>query len=135
MLSFKYIIIPIFVTILAQTLKVIIDGIKNKRFSMEKFFRGMGGMPSAHSSLVSSISVLIFLDSGATSSLFALSLIISLIVIYDAMGIRYESGLHAREINKLANTSLMESLGHKPLEVTMGILFGIVLTLILNMLI
>ena len=132
MITLKYIIIPIIVVIISQLLKVIIYAIKNKKISITKFFNGMGGMPSSHAALVSSISTLTFVTSGGDSLIFGICFIFSLIVIYDAMGIRYESGLHAKEINKVINTNLTESLGHTPFEVLGGIFLGIIVTLLLN---
>lgn len=131
MFSLKYIIIPFSVTILSQSIKVLLEFIKYRKFSLDRFINGMGGMPSTHSALVSSLSCLIYLEDGA-SSLFAVTLFFSLIVIYDAMGIRYESGRQARYINMIAGSNLKEKIGHKPLEVLMGILLGILITLIID---
>ena len=130
--SLKYIIIPFFIAILSQLVKTIIETIKYKKVNISRLFDGMGGMPSTHSSLVASITTLIYLNYGITSSLFSISLIFSLIVIYDSMGIRYESGKQAKTINNILGTKLKEPLGHKPIETLIGVLFGIVLSIILN---
>ena len=74
----------------------------------------------------------IYLNYGVTSILFALSLFFSLIVIYDSMGIRYESGNQARVINKVVGTNLKEKLGHNPLEVLAGVVLGITLGIVMN---
>ena len=92
----------------------------------------MGGMPSTHSTLTSSLTTIIYLNYGVTSILFALSLFFSLIVIYDSMGIRYESGNQAMVINKVVGTNLKEKLGHNPLEVLAGVVLGITLGIIMN---
>ena len=97
--SLKYIIIPFLIAIFSQIVKTIIETIKYKKINISRLFDGMGGMPSTHSSLVASITTLIYLNYGITSSLFSISLIFSLIVIYDSMGIRYESGKQAEVIN------------------------------------
>ncbi len=91
----------------------------------------MGGMPSSHSALVSSLTTLIYLNYGL-SIYFSISFIFSLIVIYDARGIRYESGKQAKVLNSIANTNLRESLGHNSLEVLVGIILGSLLVVILN---
>lgn len=130
--SLKYIIIPFFIAILSQLIKTIIETIKYKKINISRFFDGMGGMPSTHSALVASITTLIYLNYGITSSLFSISLIFSLIVIYDSMGIRYESGKQAKTINNILGTNLKEPLGHKPIETLIGVLFGIVLSIILS---
>lgn len=130
--SLKYIIIPFFIAILSQIVKTIIETIKYKKINISRLFDGMGGMPSTHSALVASITTLIYLNYGITSPLFSISLIFSLIVIYDSMGIRYESGKQAKTINNILGTKLKEPLGHKPIETLIGVLFGIVLSIILN---
>jgi len=132
MSNLKYIVVPLIITILSQTIKVIIESIKNKKIDIEKFFDGMGGMPSTHSSLVASLSTIIYLNYGIYSPIFSISLIFSLITIYDSMGIRYESGNQAKILNKLTNSKLKEKLGHKPIETLAGVLLGILFTIILN---
>ena len=89
-------------------------------------------MPSVHSSLVSSLTTLIYLNYNISSVMFSITLIFSLIVIYDSMGIRYESGNQARVINKVVGTNLKEKLGHNPLEVLAGVVLGITLGIIMN---
>ena len=131
MTSLKYIIFPIITAILSQTIKVIIETIKSKKLDIVRFFDGMGGMPSTHSALATSITTLIYLDYGVTSPLFSITLILSLIVIYDSMGIRYESGNQARILNKAFGTNLKERLGHRPIETLVGVIFGITTTLLL----
>lgn len=131
MTSLKYIIFPIITAILSQTIKVIIETIKSKKLYIVRFFDGMGGMPSTHSALATSITTLIYLDYGVTSPLFSITLIFSLIVIYDSMGIRYESGNQARILNKAFGTNLKERLGHRPIETLVGVIFGITTTLLL----
>ena len=131
MTSLKYIIFPIITAILSQTIKVIIETIKSKKLDIVRFFDGMGGMPSTHSALATSITTLIYLDYGVTSPLFSITLIFSLIVIYDSMGIRYESGNQARILNKAFGTNLKERLGHRPIETLVGVIFGITTKLLL----
>lgn len=134
MLSLKYIIIPICSAILSQCIKVFIEFIKYRRISFVRFFDGMGGMPSTHSALVASISTIIYLDYGM-SSLFAVTLIFSLVIIYDSMGIRYESGKQAEVINEIAGSNLEEKIGHKPMETLVGVILGIMFTLFANIII
>ena len=130
--SLKYIIIPFIIAIFSQIVKTIIETIKYKKINISRLFDGMGGMPSTHSTLTSSLTTIIYLNYGVTSILFALSLFFSLIVIYDSMGIRYESGNQARVINKVVGTNLKEKLGHNPLEVLAGVVLGITLGIIMN---
>lgn len=139
MSEYKFIIIPILSVIVAQIIKTIIETIINKRFDVRRLFNGSGGMPSSHSTLVVSLVTIIGLNYGISSIYFAISLILSLVVLYDAMGIRYETGKQAEIINKISKQikfkefiSLKEKIGHKPIEVLGGIITGIVMAIILN---
>ena len=138
--EYKYLLIPFISVIIAQIIKTIIETISTKKFSLERLFSGAGGMPSAHTVIVISLTTLMYIDYGVSSAQFAISLIFSLIVMYDAMGIRYETGKQAEIINELAEKAhlkngfetLQEKIGHKPIEVLMGAITGIILTCILN---
>lgn len=131
MLSLKYIIVPISIAIITQIIKFIIEMIKTKKINLLRLLDGMGGMPSVHSSLVSSLAAQIYLDYNISLP-FSITLIFSLIVIYDAMGIRYESSMHAKVLNEYLGTNLNEKLGHKPIEVLLGTFLGIILTILIN---
>lgn len=128
----KYIVIPILVGIVVQCIKFIIETIKTKKINIIRIFDGMGGMPSTHSALVSSLSTIIYLNYGIESPLTSVTIIFSLIVIYDSMGIRYESGRQAQIVNRLTGSNLKEQLGHKPLETLIGVFLGIILTILIN---
>lgn len=134
MSSLKYIIIPFSAAVISQSIKILFEYIKYKKISFIRFINGMGGMPSTHSTLVSSMCMIIYLDYGI-SSLFAVTLFFSLIVIYDSMGIRYESGKQAEIINEHTGSNLKEKIGHKPIEVLVGILLGILFSLVINIII
>jgi hypothetical protein len=100
---------------------------------------GTGGMPSSHSALMISTTLGIGLFDGFYSSTFALAMAVSTIVLYDAAGVRRQAGMHAERINMiikelfegkpLEEKDLKEMLGHSPLEVTGGILTGILTAL------
>lgn len=128
----KYIVIPILVGIVVQCIKFIIETIKTKKINIIRLFDGMGGMPSTHSALVSSLSTIIYLNYGIESPLTSITIIFSLLVIYDSMGIRYESGRQAQIVNRLTGSNLKEQLGHKPLETLIGVFLGIILTILVN---
>ena len=95
-------------------------------------------MPSTHSSFVSSLTTLVYLEYGITSIYFAICLIFSLVIIYDSMGVRYEAGKQAEVLNDIVEKinfnkkieELKEKVGHKPIEVLCGVLLGIALGLI-----
>ncbi len=95
-----------------------------------------GGMPSSHSALIVGATQGIGLFLGFDSPLFALAVAFTMIVVYDAAGVRRQAGMHAERINVLfdellhghmwSEKDLREVLGHTPLEVVGGILLGLV---------
>jgi acid phosphatase family membrane protein YuiD len=106
-----------------------------------RLFNGTGGMPSSHTSFSSSVTMLVGCNLGFDSPVFAVSLIFMMITAYDAMGLRFESGKQAEAINLLFDEMgkikkpkyvfkrLKESLGHKPLEVLVGLILGTTVSL------
>ena len=92
-------------------------------------------MPSSHAASVSALTTLVGLHDGFRSSLYAVTLFFSLIVMYDAAGLRRAAGRHATVLNRLIDEhfknpeegaqKLMELLGHTPLEVLVGALLGV----------
>lgn len=139
MRNYIYIIIPFSAAISAQLIKFIGESIKYKRLNWERLFNGNGGMPSTHTSFSSSLTITIGILEGVTSPLFAISLIFSCIVGYDAMGLRMESGKQAIAINKINDKvfseskikKLKEQLGHQPIEVLMGIIWATICSCVL----
>lgn len=136
--KYKYLIVPVTTLIIAQIIKFTIESIREKKLKWGRLFNGAGGMPSAHSSFSFSLVVMIGLNEGFTSILFAIALIFSMIVAYDAMGLRMESGKHAQALNKIGEeifsknyksgiAKLKEEMGHNPSEVFAGILLAIVM--------
>ena len=104
--------------LVAQVLKTLIHLIVSKKFVAERLV-GSGGMPSSHSATVC-------------------ALILAIIVMYDAMGVRRETGIQAQVLNEMlkvfedmgrseisAHDKLKEFVGHTPLQVLMGALLGI----------
>jgi hypothetical protein len=124
----------------AQVMKVPLEYLRTRRW-MWAMLLTTGGMPSSHSALIVGVTNAIGLYIGYDSPLFALGVAITMIVTYDAAGIRRQAGMHAERINVLFEEllkghmwdekELREVLGHTPLEVTGGILWGIVVTTIL----
>jgi len=123
---------------LAQFLKVPINYIINKKWTW-KFWFSSGGMPSSHSSLVVSAMISIGLNEGFDSPLFALSVALAMIVMYDAAGVRRQAGIQAQKINQLieellsghpiSEEQLKEVLGHTPSQVVVGIVLGTVISI------
>lgn len=130
--KYKYLLVPIITLLMCQTVKFTIESILNRKLIWGRLFNGTGGMPSSHTSFSTSLTMMIGLNEGFSSPLFAISLVFTLIVSYDAMGLRMESGKQAEAINKLFDetfkdgnmTKLKEKLGHKPEEVLVGLIFG-----------
>ncbi|MEA2065330.1 MAG: divergent PAP2 family protein [Patescibacteria group bacterium] len=133
----ELIIIPIIVVVLAQISKLATDGIKGN-LNLINILGKYGGMPSGHTSFVSSIGTLIFLKEGIESTFFAIWIIFMIIVIRDALGARQEISRHSKVIKNIAKKIditipiLNIRVGHKPKEVIAGMLFGIVATLIIK---
>ncbi len=120
---------------LAQFWKFLYELIFLKKCNIHAFFAS-GGMPSSHSSLVVSATVMILRTEGFASIDFALAMVVSAVVMYDATGVRRQAGYHAKMINQivehlreqnfeLAGENLKELLGHTPFQVFAGCLLGI----------
>lgn len=135
----KYIYIPILLCFFIQSYKVIHDLITTKKFNFKRII-GAGGMPSSHSAIVTSITALIGKYEGVNTPIFALSLIVALVVMYDACGVRRAAGKQAALLNKIVDTpglttvqvseKLVEVLGHTPVQVFVGALIGIIVGII-----
>ncbi len=131
----KCIWLPILLWFLIQTFKVIVDLIINKKLNVKRIL-GAGGMPSSHSAIVCSLAVCIGREYGFDSGIFAFSVIMAFVVMYDAAGVRRAAGKQARILNKILETpglttkevqeKLIETLGHTPIQVFVGALIGIV---------
>ncbi|KIY22234.1 MULTISPECIES: divergent PAP2 family protein [Mesobacillus] len=129
---------------LAQALKIPIHYAKTKEWRPALFF-ATGGMPSSHSAGVSSLTTFVSLTKGVRSIDFALSLVYGLIVMYDAQGIRRQTGELTLKVNDLdelidkineddpvefeekSPDPLKEMLGHQPKEVLGGALLGMIM--------
>lgn len=123
--------------ITAQLLKTIINTLMTKEFNAERLV-GSGGMPSSHSSTVCALATAAGTVYGPGSAEFAISCILAVIVMYDAMGVRRETGKQARLLNLMVSTFkheykglpeqlLKEYIGHTPLQVLAGAVLGIAL--------
>ena len=122
------IIIPFIAILAAETVKVTID-LLTKRHKLR--FVNPGGMPSCHSAFVGSLVVVVAYREGIESTAFMIAAVIALVVMYDAVTLRSESGKHAQSINRHHKSGLEESLGHNHWEVIVGAVFGAFLSFIL----
>lgn len=126
---------------LAQIIKTIIHLILTKKFVAERLV-GSGGMPSCHSATVCALTTAVIINEGIQSPLFAIAFIQAIIVMYDAMGVRRETGIQAKVLNEITeviekmgsdlsnDAKLKEFVGHTPLQVFFGALLGIIVALI-----
>lgn len=124
---------------IAQALKTFTYWLVERKWDWRRFF-GSGGMPSSHSAMVVSVTIMMGVTYGFGSGMFALSFTLATIVMYDAAGVRRETGNQAQVINDIlqhmfldgtpiSNEELKELIGHTPLEVTAGAILGIIVAL------
>jgi uncharacterized protein len=123
---------------LAQILKIPIDLWRTQKIHWGIFFSA-GGMPSSHSAMMTATTLGIGLFHGFNDPLFGLAVAISMIVLYDATGVRRQAGMQAQKINRIieellqghpiSEKQLKEVLGHTPIEVGGGVILGIAIAL------
>lgn len=126
---------------LAQLIKFVTVLLRDRRIDVRTLVT-TGGMPSSHSALVTGLATSVGLTEGFTSTIFDVALVLAMVVMYDAAGVRRAAGKQARIINQIIfdlqhslsfqESRLKELLGHTPLEVIGGALLGIVIALLLN---
>ena len=117
----------------AQLIKMIIYWFRHKSLTWHDLIV-TGGMPSSHSAFVISLATIIFLEEGITSA-FAISLVLAMIVIRDAFGVRRSVGLEGKAIEKLFKINKIKSkfhysMGHTPLQVFVGSVIGFVISIL-----
>lgn len=127
--------------IIAQLIKFATLLIRERRIDVRTLVT-TGGMPSSHTALVAGLTTSVGLLEGFSSTLFDVSLVFAMIVMYDAAGVRQAAGKQARIINRIIfdlqhslsfkESHLKELLGHTPLEVIGGAILGILVALGLN---
>lgn len=121
---------------IAQVIKVILNAIINRRFSLERLF-GDGGMPSGHSATVTAAAVMCAWTYGLNSAVFGIAFVLAVVVMHDATGVRREAGKHAVAINEIVETisdddseidiniaKLKEFVGHTHRQVIVGSILG-----------
>ena len=138
-IQYRYLIVPFVTWFCVQTFKVIYELITTKKFNFKRII-GAGGMPSAHSAIVVCLTTMVGRSQGTNSVAFAIALIFSLVVTYDACGVRREAGKQAHILNEIVNTpgltnvqvreKLVEALGHTPLQVILGATVGFIVGMI-----
>jgi acid phosphatase family membrane protein YuiD len=136
----KYVTIPALTWFIAQMYKLIYTLIRYKELDFTRLF-GTGGMPSSHTCYVVSLCTVIGKSSGVDTVAFGVSFAFALIVMSDAAGVRQAAGKQAKLLNSLMSThfkddafneNLKELIGHKPLEVLIGAILGVLTGAILG---
>ncbi len=124
---------------IAQVLKIPTYLLLEKQLNWRRFF-GSGGMPSSHTSFVVALALMTGFTAGFQSVAFAIAFTLAVIVMYDAMGVRRETGTQAQVINEIlrnvfvngkpiSDDDLKELIGHTPLEVLGGVIIGVLTTI------
>lgn len=133
----KVLVAPLCAWAVAQLLKVFITLVKDKRLDL-RYLVISGGMPSAHSALVSALATSVAIIQGLGSVAFGITAILALVVMYDAAGIRQSVGLQSVVLNRIVQElrsrrpiaelerDLREFIGHTPFQVIAGAALGII---------
>uniref|UniRef100_A0A452ZND4 Uncharacterized protein n=4 Tax=Triticinae TaxID=1648030 RepID=A0A452ZND4_AEGTS len=118
----------------AQAAKALLTSVVERRWSLRTLCSS-GGMPSSHSALCTALTASVALCHGVGDALFPVCLGFSLIVMYDATGVRRHAGMQAEVLNKIvedlfqghpiSERKLKELLGHTPSQVFAGAFLGI----------
>lgn len=138
-----YLISAMAAWLLAQFLKIFTGFFKEQRFSLKALFFGTGGMPSSHTATVASLCTACAIGQGFDSAVFAISVVLAIIVMIDAMGVRRETGKQSRALNIIIeelfksdgntfDTRFKELIGHTPLQVVFGFLTGVITAIALS---
>lgn len=122
--------------VIAQTIKIVINSAKEKRFNF-RWLVSTGGMPSAHSAGVLSLATAVGIQEGFNSTIFIATLIFAVVIAFDAQGVRRATGQQAEILNKILDDiywrrkiqedRLKELIGHTPFEVFVGSIIGIII--------
>ena len=136
----KFLLAPLVAWAIAQAAKVILTSVRQRRLNL-RVLAETGGMPSSHAAIVMGMTTAVGKYAGVSSAAFAIALIFSFVVMYDAAGLRRAAGRQAAILNRLVEDlvhmrgmqeqRLRELLGHTPFEVVVGAMLGIVVGLIL----
>jgi acid phosphatase family membrane protein YuiD len=132
----KVFIATILSWVTAQSFKIIINSIKEKKFNF-RWVVGTGGMPSAHSAGAMALATSVGFQEGFSSTIFIATLVFAVVIAFDAQGVRRSTGHQAEILNKILDDiywrrkiqedRLKELIGHTPFEVFVGSFLGIVM--------
>jgi uncharacterized protein len=135
-----YLLAPIVAWVFAQAAKVTLTSVRQRGLNL-RVLAETGGMPSSHTAIVAGLTTAVGKHAGLASPAFAIALIFTFVVMYDAAGLRRAAGRQAEVLNRLVEdlvhmrgvqeARLRELLGHTPFEVLVGALIGFAVGLIL----
>lgn len=135
----RYLVPPLAAWLIAQIFKVLLTSFRQRRLNL-RVLAETGGMPSSHSAIVMGLTSAVGRINGVASDIFAVALILSLVVMYDAAGVRRAAGRQAAVLNRLVEDlvhmrgiqedRLRELLGHTPIEVLVGAAIGVLVGLL-----
>ncbi|MBR8836013.1 MAG: divergent PAP2 family protein [Stigonema ocellatum SAG 48.90 = DSM 106950] len=134
----RVLLVALVACLIAQALKLVVELIKNRKLDVSVLFT-TGGMPSAHSALVTALAAGVGQTIGWASPEFAVAIVFAIIVMYDAAGVRQAAGKQARVLNQVVDElfhehpefnqdRLKELLGHTPFQVIAGSALGITIS-------
>ena len=120
---------------IAQALKIPTYWLIEKKLDLSRFF-GSGGMPSSHTAFVTSLAIMVGGMLGYDSACFAIAVVLAAIVMYDASGVRHETGVQGQVLNEIVrkvfvdgqpitDVELKELVGHTKVEVAGGFVVGV----------
>jgi acid phosphatase family membrane protein YuiD len=130
--------------LLAQFLKIFTGFFKEQKFTLKALFFGTGGMPSSHTATVAALATACAIGEGFNSATFAIAVVLAIIVMIDATGVRRETGKQSRALNiiieelfksndiKALDTHFKELIGHTPLQVVFGFITGVAAAIALS---
>jgi acid phosphatase family membrane protein YuiD len=134
-----YLLPPFLAWAIAQVMKVIISSLRHHRLDLRALAE-MGGMPSSHAAIVAGLTAAVGRLDGVRSATFAIALILSTVVMYDAQGVRRAAGRQAAVLNRVVEDMvamrgiqedrLRELIGHTPFEVLVGAGLGVAIGLL-----
>jgi uncharacterized protein len=135
----RYLLPPFVAWAIAQVAKVVFSSIRGRRLNL-RILADPGGMPSSHAAIVMGLTATVGRIDGPGSGTFAIALIFSFVVMYDAQGVRRAAGRQAAVLNRLVEDlvamrgiqedRLRELLGHTPFEVLVGAALGVAVGLL-----
>lgn len=134
--------VPVSIAFLVQLFKVLWEWTRTGKLDLRVLSRS-GGMPSSHTALVGSLATILGIEYGLDSPYFAIAAILAFIVMYDATGVRQQSGKHARILNQIlrelfsgqpiSEEELKELLGHTGFEVIIGLIVSVFYTIVVKL--